>query len=149
MLRGLPGNSLVFVQFEQSGGVFKIAALALEAVSLDFAEFVQAFLELAGETLALEAGGGGGAGGAAVRPWRSAFNAERRLPESVRGPVERRELARLMAVRDAIGVADMGFLATGIACARGAGGRGVRGVLIGKRGARREAGDCRGTGAKK
>ena len=76
-------------------------------------------------------------------------HAERCLPESVRGPVERRELARLMAVRDAIGVADMGFLATGIACARGAGWRGVREVLIGKRRVWREAGDCRYTGAKK
>src|ERR1700722_20834943 len=55
MLRGLPGNSLVFVQFEQSGGVFEFAALALDAVSLHFAELVQAFLELAGETLALNA----------------------------------------------------------------------------------------------
>ena len=36
---------------------------------------------------------------AAVKPWRSAFNEERCLPESVRGPVECRELARLMAVR--------------------------------------------------
>src|SRR3984957_8486695 len=86
---------------------------------------------------------------AAVRPWRSAFSAERCLPESVRGPVERRELARLMAVRDAIGVADMGFLATGITWARGAGWRSVREVLIGKRRVWRGAGDCRWTGAKK
>src|SRR5271170_6454605 len=51
---------------------------------------------------------------AAVKPWRSAFWEERCLPESVRGPVECRELARLMAVRsagvrwgDVIGVADI------------------------------------------
>ena len=223
MIGGLPGNPFVFVQFEQSGGVFEFAALALDALSLHFAEFVQAFLELAGETLALNAevgeeamgvddvkfdggllggwigsageqvgfeerdaieapggvdelldelgfGGSGGSvfveeaaamgvegrlvfgrkdGGGGGQAWRSAFSAERCLPESVRGPVERRELARLMAVRDAIGVADMGFLATGIACARCAGWRGVREVLIGKRRVWREAGDCRWTGAKK
>src|ERR1700722_8372465 len=55
MIGGLPGNPFVFVQFEQSGGVFEFAALALDALSLHFAEFVQAFLELAGETLALNA----------------------------------------------------------------------------------------------
>ena len=51
---------------------------------------------------------------AAVKPWRSAFSEERCLPESVRGPVESRELARLMAVRstglpwtDVIGVVDI------------------------------------------
>jgi hypothetical protein len=51
---------------------------------------------------------------AAVKPWRSAFCDERCLPESVRGPVECRELARLMAARstgvrwaDVIGVADI------------------------------------------
>src|SRR5580704_14917172 len=36
---------------------------------------------------------------AAVKPWRKAFWEERCLPESVRGPVECCELARLTAVR--------------------------------------------------
>ena len=52
---------------------------------------------------------------AAVKPWRNAFCDERCLPESVRGPVECRALARLMAARsagarwgDVIGVGDMG-----------------------------------------
>jgi hypothetical protein len=40
--------------FEHGGGVFEIAALALAAVGLDFAELVQRFLELAGEAMAVE-----------------------------------------------------------------------------------------------
>ena len=35
----------------------------------------------------------------AVRPWRNAFSEERCLPDSVRGPVECAELARLTAAR--------------------------------------------------
>ena len=53
MIGGLPGNSFVFVEFEEGGGVFEIAALALGTVGLDFAELVQAFMELVGETMAL------------------------------------------------------------------------------------------------
>ena len=131
----------MFVEFEEGGGVFEVAALALGAVGLDLAEVVQGFLELAGEPLVVQAEGSevsvGVAGWysskklrrcvsyaawssegrtalAAVKPWRSAFSEERCLPESVRGPVECRELARLAAVRstgvrwrDVTGVADI------------------------------------------
>lgn len=55
MIGGFPGNSFVFVELEEGGSVFEFAALALDAVGLDFAKLVQAFLELAGETLALDA----------------------------------------------------------------------------------------------
>ena len=43
------------MEFEERGGVFEVAALALGAVLLDRAEGVEAFLELAGEALALDA----------------------------------------------------------------------------------------------
>ncbi len=55
MIGGLPRNSFAFVELEEGGGVLEVAALALGAVSLDFAELVEAFLELAGEALALDA----------------------------------------------------------------------------------------------
>ncbi len=55
MIGRLPGNSFVFMEFEEGGGVFEVAALALGAVGLNLAELVEAFLELAGETLALDA----------------------------------------------------------------------------------------------
>jgi hypothetical protein len=55
MIGGLPGNSSVFVEFEEGGGVLKIVALGLSAVGLDFAELVEALLELAGKALALDA----------------------------------------------------------------------------------------------
>jgi hypothetical protein len=55
MIGGLPGNSFVFVEFEDGGGVFEVAALALDAVGLDLAKLVEAFLELAREALALDA----------------------------------------------------------------------------------------------
>ncbi|HMD47962.1 MAG TPA: hypothetical protein VKG79_02645 [Bryobacteraceae bacterium] len=51
----VPGNCSVFVEFEEGGGVLKIAAFALGAGGLDFAEGVEGFLELAGEALALDA----------------------------------------------------------------------------------------------
>ena len=54
MVARLPGNPFVFVEFEEGGGVFEIAALALGAVGLDVAEGVEALLELAGEALALD-----------------------------------------------------------------------------------------------
>ncbi|MBZ5611905.1 MAG: hypothetical protein LAP38_26895, partial [Acidobacteriia bacterium] len=54
MIGGVEGNSFVFVEFEEGGGVFEVAALALMAVGLDVAELVEGFLELAGEALALD-----------------------------------------------------------------------------------------------
>jgi hypothetical protein len=60
---GLPRNSFVFVEFEEGGGVFEVAALALGAVGLDIAERVQGLLELAGEPLVVQAEGGEGAMG--------------------------------------------------------------------------------------
>ena len=63
MIGGLPGKSFMFVEFEESGGVFQLAALAFCAVGLDFAELLQGFLELAGEPLAVHAEGGEGAVG--------------------------------------------------------------------------------------
>jgi hypothetical protein len=55
MIGGLPGNSFVFVEFEEGGGVFEVAALAFGTVGLDLAELVEALLELPGEALALDA----------------------------------------------------------------------------------------------
>lgn len=45
----------------------------------------------------------------AVRPWRSALREERCLPDGVRGPVEWRELARLVEARGEDGVGAWGF----------------------------------------
>jgi len=58
MIGGLPWDPLVFVEFKEGGGVLEVAALALGVVSLDVAEGFEALLELAGETLALDAEGG-------------------------------------------------------------------------------------------
>jgi hypothetical protein len=58
MLGGLEGNSFVFVEFEEGGGVFEVAALALGAVRLDFAEQAEGLLELAREALRVQAEGG-------------------------------------------------------------------------------------------
>ena len=55
MVGRLPRNSFVFVEFEEGGGVFEVAALALGAVGLDVAERVEGLLKLAGEALALDA----------------------------------------------------------------------------------------------
>src|ERR1700733_8156211 len=63
MVGGLPGNSFVFVEFQEGRGIFQVAALALHAVGLDIAEHVQVFLKLAGEPLGVHAKGGEGAGG--------------------------------------------------------------------------------------
>ena len=52
----------MFVEFEEGGGVFEIAALALGAVGLDLAELVEALLELPGKALALDAEVGDAAG---------------------------------------------------------------------------------------
>src|ERR1700678_3031986 len=55
MIGGIPGDSPVFVEFEEGGGFFEIAALGLRAGGLDLAELVEALLELAGKALALDA----------------------------------------------------------------------------------------------
>jgi hypothetical protein len=55
MIGGLPGNSFLFMEFEEGGGVSELAALALVALGLDVEELVERFLELAGEALALDA----------------------------------------------------------------------------------------------
>ena len=55
MVGGLPGNSFVFVEFEEGGGVFELAALAFPTVGLDVAEVLESFLELAREAVALDA----------------------------------------------------------------------------------------------
>ena len=54
MVGGLPGDSFVFMEFEEGGGVVELAALAVAAVGLDVAEGGERFLELAGEAVALE-----------------------------------------------------------------------------------------------
>jgi hypothetical protein len=54
MIGGLPGNSFVFVKFEEGGGVLEVATLALGAVGLDLAQLVEAFLELAREARAVQ-----------------------------------------------------------------------------------------------
>jgi hypothetical protein len=58
MIDGFPRNSFVFVEFQEGGGVFEVATLALGAVGLDVAELVDGLLELAGEPLVVEAEGG-------------------------------------------------------------------------------------------
>ena len=58
MIGGIPRNSFVLVEFEEGGGVFEVATLALGAVSLDFAEVVHGLLELAGEPLVMQAESG-------------------------------------------------------------------------------------------
>jgi hypothetical protein len=63
MVGGLPGNSFVFVEFEEGGGVLEVAALAFGAGGLDVTERVEAFLELAREPLGVQAEGGEGAMG--------------------------------------------------------------------------------------
>jgi hypothetical protein len=63
MIGGLPGNSFVFVEFQEGSGVFEVATLALGAVGLDLADGVQGFLELAGEPRVVQAEGGEGAVG--------------------------------------------------------------------------------------
>jgi hypothetical protein len=43
------------MEFEDGGGVAKVAPLTLEALGLEVLELVEGFLELAGETLAVNA----------------------------------------------------------------------------------------------
>src|SRR5580704_3632585 len=63
MIGGLPRNFFVFVEFEEGGGIFESAALALGTVGLDVTERVHGFLKLAGEPLVVHAEGGEGAVG--------------------------------------------------------------------------------------
>jgi hypothetical protein len=56
-------DAFVFMELQEGRGVFEIAALALGAVGLDFAELVQGFLELAREPVAVQAERGKGAVG--------------------------------------------------------------------------------------
>ncbi len=51
---GLPGDSFVFVVFEEGGGVVEIATLALGALGFDLAESFEALLELPGKATALD-----------------------------------------------------------------------------------------------
>ena len=53
----------MFVEFEEGRGALEVALLLESAFSLDFAELVQSFLELAGESLGVHAESGEGAMG--------------------------------------------------------------------------------------
>ena len=53
----------MFVEFQNGGGTLEVALLLEAAFSLDFAELVHGFLELAGEALRVHAEGGEGAMG--------------------------------------------------------------------------------------
>src|ERR1035438_111308 len=54
MVGGLPGNSFVFMEFEDGGGVFELAAFVGAALELDIAELIERLLELAGEAGAIQ-----------------------------------------------------------------------------------------------
>src|ERR1035438_2054166 len=54
MVGRLPGNSFVFMEFEDGGCVFELAALVLAALELDIAELIERLLELAGEAGAIQ-----------------------------------------------------------------------------------------------
>jgi hypothetical protein len=56
-------NLLMFVEFEQGGGAFEVALPAFASFGLDVAELLESLLELAGETLAVQAERGEGAVG--------------------------------------------------------------------------------------
>ena len=58
MVGGFPGLLFVLVEFQQCGGVSEVAALAVLALGLDLAQFVEGFLELARQarTLQVDAG---------------------------------------------------------------------------------------------
>ena len=51
------------MEFQEGGGLLEVALLLVAALGLDFAELVQGFLELAGESLAVQTEGGEGAVG--------------------------------------------------------------------------------------
>ena len=63
MIGRLPGNAFVLMEFQEGGGVFEVAAVALRAVGLNFAEVIECLSELAGEALAVHAESGEGAVG--------------------------------------------------------------------------------------
>jgi hypothetical protein len=63
MLGGVKGNPFAFMEFQEGCGAFEVALLLVATLGLDFAELVQGFLELAGESLIVEAEGGEGAVG--------------------------------------------------------------------------------------
>lgn len=54
MIGGAPGNTFVFVEFEEGGGLFERAGFARGAAALDVAELVESAVELPGEALALD-----------------------------------------------------------------------------------------------
>src|SRR5579862_901388 len=51
------------MEFQEGGGVFEVAALALRAVGLDFAELIECLSELAGKPLGVHTESGQGAVG--------------------------------------------------------------------------------------
>ena len=53
MVGGFPGLLFVLIEFQQRGGVSEVAALAILALGLDLAQFVEGFLELARQARAL------------------------------------------------------------------------------------------------
>src|SRR5580704_9341213 len=63
MIRWLPRNASAFMEFEEGGGVFEVATLALGTVGLDFAEVIHGLLKLAREPLVVQAESGEGAVG--------------------------------------------------------------------------------------
>ncbi len=54
MIGGMPGDTSVFVEFEEGGGIVELAALMLGAIGLDLTELVEAAVELPGKALALD-----------------------------------------------------------------------------------------------
>jgi hypothetical protein len=58
MIGGLPRNSFVSVEFQEGGCILEVAALALGALGLDFAEVFDGLLELAGQPRVVQAEGG-------------------------------------------------------------------------------------------
>jgi len=55
MIGGLPGNSFVFMQNEERGGVLQVTALLLAALDLEIAKDFERLVELAGEAVQLDA----------------------------------------------------------------------------------------------
>jgi hypothetical protein len=54
MIGGLPGNSLVLVEFEERDGSSEIATITLEALGLDLPEGFEALLKLARKAMAVD-----------------------------------------------------------------------------------------------
>src|SRR5271170_3372367 len=55
MVAGFPGKSFVFVEFEERGGFFEVAAFAAAALVLEFEQGGESFLKLAREAVGLDA----------------------------------------------------------------------------------------------